>query len=118
MRKGNGVFLQGQGRALILSWFMQEEKEEKLKCFHMEVMSEGVHSMENFPKDAVIIQFMDASSEAGMATGMLMGSADMAELHVTGQARERCLEMPCHVMSCHACGPSVHEESVIRVRPA
>lgn len=78
---------------------MQEEKEEKLKCFHMEVMSEGVHSMENFPKDAVIIQFMDASSEAGMATGMLMGSADMAELHVTGQARERCSEiMSCHVM--------------------
>ena len=59
----------------------------------MEVINEGLHSMEAFPKDAVIIQFMDASSEAGVAPGMLMGSAEMAELHVTGQAREHRSEM-------------------------
>ena len=96
---------------------MQEGEEEKLKCFHMEVIGDGVHSMEDFPKDAIIIQFMDASSEAGVATGMLMGPADMAELHVTGQAREHCSEMQ-SALSCHACGPSLHGKSVIRVRPA
>ena len=63
----------------------QEEDEDKLKCFHMEVISEQ-HDMDALPKDAVIIQFMDSSSAPAAAVPMLAAS-DIAELIVKGQVR-------------------------------
>ena len=60
----------------------QEQDEDKLKCFHMEVISEQ-QDMDNLPKDAVIIQFMDAGA-ATPAVPMLAAS-DIAELIVKGQ---------------------------------
>ena len=62
---------------------VQEEAGDKLKCSHMEVLS-GQQDMDELPKDAVIIQFMDPSSSPGAAVPMLAAS-DVAELIVKGQ---------------------------------
>ena len=61
----------------------QEEAGDKLKCSHMEVLS-GQQDMDDLPKDAVIIQFMDPSSALGAGVPMLAAS-DVAELLVKGQ---------------------------------
>ena len=65
----------------------QEEEEDKLRCFHTEVLTEQL-DMDVLPKDAVVIQFLDASSALMAATPILTAS-DVAELMVTGQVRQQ-----------------------------
>ena len=80
----------------------QEEDQDKLKCFHMEVISEQ-HDMDALPKDAVIIQFMDSSSAPAAAVPMLAAS-DIAELIVKGQVMSQPLVYGLPLMGpCVAC---------------
>lgn len=62
---------------------MQEQEQGKLRCIHTEVLGEQ-HSTEQLPEDAVIIQFIDASSEH-LDMSQMHGAEDVAELHVKGQ---------------------------------
>ena len=77
----------------------QEDKEDKLSCSHMEVLGEQ-HSMDTLPKDAVIIHFMDASSDTGAAVPALKAT-DVAELQVKGQVGPSChyqMQLDAHVV--------------------
>jgi len=69
--------------AVLMHALPQEEKEDKLSCSYMEVLGEQ-HSMDTLPKDAVIIHFMDASSDTRAAVPTLKAT-DVAELYVKGQ---------------------------------
>jgi len=69
--------------AVLMHALPQEEKDDKLSCSHMEVLGEQ-HSMDTLPKDAVIIHFMDPSSDTRAAVPALKAT-DVAELHVKGQ---------------------------------
>ncbi len=80
----------------------QEEAGDKLKCSHMEVLS-GQQDMDDLPKDAVIIQFMDPSSALGAGVPMLAAS-DIAELIVKGQVMSQPLVYGLPLMGpCVAC---------------
>ena len=59
----------------------QEEEKDKLRCFHTEVLTEN-QSMDKLPKDAVIIQFMEASNDT---PAPVLAATDIAELHLEAQ---------------------------------
>lgn len=63
----------------------QEEEKDKLRCFHTEVLTEN-QSMDKLPKDAVIIQFMEASDDVPVP---VLAASDIAELHLEAQVHLR-----------------------------
>ena len=61
----------------------QEEEKDKLRCFHTEVLTEN-QSMDKLPKNAVIIQFTEASNDVP-APVLAATDTDTAEIHIEAQ---------------------------------